>query len=139
MPIVVLHSWNILKLYSDLGEQIAHASLINFKFFLSLIWNHRIKCLLCLFQVLAAETKSDSSEVEEVAEAKETTEEPAPETGSNEDMEPKEENVEESNGNQMTFSYEQLKTKSGIDVAGIDLKRREVSRFLLILLILCVD
>ncbi|XP_068494097.1 villin-3-like isoform X2 [Phaseolus vulgaris] len=75
--------------------------------------------------VLAAETKSDSSEVEEVAEAKETTEEPAPETGSNEDMEPKEENVEESNGNQMTFSYEQLKTKSGIDVAGIDLKRRE--------------
>lgn len=47
-------------------------------------------------------------------------------------MEPKQENVEESNGSQRTFTYEQLKTRSGIDVAGIDLKRREVSRFVLI-------
>lgn len=83
-------------------------------------------------KVLAAEAKSESSEVEEVAEAKETTEELAPETASNEDMEPKQENVEESNGSQRTFTYEQLKTRSGIDVAGIDLKRREVSRFVLI-------
>ncbi|KAL5124432.1 Villin-2 [Glycine soja] len=72
----------------------------------------------------ATETKSDSSEVEEVAEAKETEELP-PETGSNGDLEPKQENVEEGNDGQRTFSYEQLKTKSGRNVPGIDLKRRE--------------
>ncbi|CAJ1967591.1 unnamed protein product [Sphenostylis stenocarpa] len=74
--------------------------------------------------VLAAETKSDSSEVEEVAEAKETTEELAPETGSNEDMETKQENVDAANDSQRTFSYEELKSKS-VNIAGIDLKRRE--------------
>ena len=89
-------------------------------------------------EVLAAETKSESSGVEEVAEAKETTGELAPETGSNEVTEPKQENVEESNGSQRTFSYEQLKTKSGNDVAGIDLKRREVSRFLLIFYVVLI-
>ncbi|TKY53361.1 Villin-2 protein [Spatholobus suberectus] len=72
----------------------------------------------------AAETKSDSSEVEEVSEAKET-EELAPETGSNGDSEPKQENVEDGNDSRRTFSYDQLKTKSGHNVPGIDLKRRE--------------
>ncbi|KAG5063646.1 hypothetical protein JHK85_004829 [Glycine max] len=75
----------------------------------------------------ATETKSDSSEVEEVAEAKETEELP-PETGSNGDLEPKQENVEEGNDGQRTFSYEQLKTKSGRNVPGIDLKRREFEK-----------
>ncbi|KAL2993142.1 hypothetical protein AAZX31_10G092500 [Glycine max] len=74
--------------------------------------------------VLGAETKSDSSEVEEVAEAKETEELP-PETGSNGDLELKQENAEEGNDGQRMFSYEQLKTKSGHNVPGVDLKRRE--------------
>ncbi|KAG5126678.1 hypothetical protein JHK82_027513 [Glycine max] len=72
----------------------------------------------------ATETKSDSSEVEEVAEAKETEELP-PETGSNGDLELKQENAEEGNDGQRMFSYEQLKTKSGHNVPGVDLKRRE--------------
>ncbi|KAL2327041.1 hypothetical protein Fmac_020468 [Flemingia macrophylla] len=67
--------------------------------------------------------KTDFSEVEEVAEAKET-EELATETASNEDLEPKQENVE-GNGSQKTYSYDQLKTKSGHNVPGIDNKRRE--------------
>jgi len=89
-----------------------------------------IVCTLFV-QVLAAEAKSESSEVEEVAEAKETTEELAPETASNEDMEPKQEIVEESDGSQRTFTYEQLKTRSVNDLPGVDLNRREVSCFLL--------
>ena len=45
---------------------------------------------------------------------------------------PKQENVEDGrndseNNNQNVFSYEQLKTKSGSVVSGIDLKQREVS------------
>ncbi|KAK7392904.1 hypothetical protein VNO78_21354 [Psophocarpus tetragonolobus] len=72
----------------------------------------------------ATETKSDTSEVEEVAEAKETSE-IAPETGSNEDLESKEENVEEENDGQKEFTYEQLKTKSGHKLAGVDLEHRE--------------
>ncbi|XP_019444045.1 PREDICTED: villin-3-like isoform X2 [Lupinus angustifolius] len=79
-----------------------------------------------------ADAKSESShsvsEVpEEVAEAKET-QETAPETGSNGDSEPKQEKVEDVNDDQNSpsvFSYEQLNTKSGSIVSGIDLKRRE--------------
>ncbi|RDX72501.1 Villin-2, partial [Mucuna pruriens] len=71
----------------------------------------------------AIETKSDS-EVEEVAEAKET-EELASETGSNADSEPKQEIVEDGNDSQRTFSYDQLKTNSGFNLDGIDHKRRE--------------
>nr|KYP73643.1 Villin-2 [Cajanus cajan] len=75
-------------------------------------------------EISATEIKSDFSEVEEVTEAKEI-EELAPATGSNEDLEPKQENAEEGNDSQMTFSYDQLKTKSGHNVPGIDNKRRE--------------
>lgn len=84
--------------------------------------------IILLVGVFAAEAKSGSpySEVEEAAEAKET-EELAPETGSNGDLESKQENVEDGNDSQRTFSYDQLKTKSGNIVSGIDLKRREVS------------
>lgn len=56
--------------------------------------------------------------------------EPASETGSNGDSKPKQENVEDRNdgqNSQSVFSYEQLNTKSGSVVSGIDLKRREVS------------
>nr|KYP70512.1 Villin-2 [Cajanus cajan] len=70
---------------------------------------------------------SETEAVEEVAEAKET-EEVAPETGTNGDSEPKQENVQDGNdseNSQNFFSYEQLKTKSGSVVSGIDLKRRE--------------
>ncbi|XP_061363942.1 villin-3-like [Gastrolobium bilobum] len=72
------------------------------------------------------EAKSESaySEMEEAAEAKET-QELAPESGSNGDLEPKQENVEDGNDSQRTFSYDQLKTKSGKNVSGIDPKRRE--------------
>jgi len=83
------------------------------------------------------DTKSESAPsekeiVEEVTEVKET-EVVALETGTNGDSEqPKQENVEDGgndseNNNQNFFSYEQLKTKSGSVVSGIDLKRREVS------------
>ena len=83
------------------------------------------------------DTKSESAPsetevVEEVADVKET-EEVAPEAGTNGDSEqPKQENVEDGrndseNNNQNVFSYEQLKTKSGSVVSGIDLKQREVS------------
>ncbi|KAK7336546.1 hypothetical protein VNO77_17089 [Canavalia gladiata] len=77
-----------------------------------------------------AKTESTPSETEgheEVVEAKET-EELAPETGTNGDSEPKQENVEDANDSKNTqkvFTYEQLKTKSGSVVSGIDLKRRE--------------
>ncbi|TKY62623.1 Villin-2 protein [Spatholobus suberectus] len=70
---------------------------------------------------------SETEGVEEAAEAKETEELP-PETGTNGDSEPKQENVEDRNdseNSQNVFSYEQLKTKSGRVVSGIDLKRRE--------------
>ncbi|KAF1897790.1 hypothetical protein Lal_00032550 [Lupinus albus] len=70
---------------------------------------------------------SESGGPEEVAEAKET-QETSPETGSNGDSEPKQEKVEDGNdgqNNQSVFSYEQLNTKSGSVVSGIDLKRRE--------------
>ncbi|KAG4393645.1 hypothetical protein AAZX31_03G119500 [Glycine max] len=81
------------------------------------------------------DTKSESAPsekeiVEEVTEVKET-EVVALETGTNGDSEqPKQENVEDGgndseNNNQNFFSYEQLKTKSGSVVSGIDLKRRE--------------
>ncbi|KAK4272520.1 hypothetical protein QN277_021066 [Acacia crassicarpa] len=80
----------------------------------------------------ASEAKSESGQSEtegpeEVVDAKET-EELATETGSNEDLEPKQENVEDVNDNQSsqsTFSYDQLKTKSSNPVSGIDFKRRE--------------
>ncbi|OIW21919.1 hypothetical protein TanjilG_14755 [Lupinus angustifolius] len=75
-----------------------------------------------------AKNESPHSEgSEEVAEAKET-QETAPETGSNGDSEPKQEKVEDGNdgqNNQSVLSYEQLNTKSGSVVLGIDLKRRE--------------
>ncbi|KAF7804071.1 villin-3-like isoform X1 [Senna tora] len=80
----------------------------------------------------SAEAKSESglSETEGpevVAEAKETGD-LAPETGSNGDLEPKQEIVEDGNdgqSSQRTFSYDQLKTKSTNPVSGIDFKRRE--------------
>ncbi|CAL0310599.1 unnamed protein product [Lupinus luteus] len=77
-----------------------------------------------------AKHESPHSELEgpeEVAEAKETRE-TSPETGSNGDSELKQEKVEDENdgqNNQSVFSYEQLNTKSGSVVSGIDLKRRE--------------
>ncbi|KAJ1429978.1 Villin/Gelsolin [Sesbania bispinosa] len=79
------------------------------------------------FDTKSESAHSETEGVEEVAEAKET-EEVAPETGSNGDSEPKQENVEDGNdgqNNQSFFTYEQLKTKSGSVVSGIDLKRRE--------------
>ncbi|KAJ1384153.1 Villin/Gelsolin, partial [Sesbania bispinosa] len=74
-----------------------------------------------------AKSGNANSEVEETEEAKET-EELSPETGSNGDLEPKQENVEdgnESQSSQKTFSYDQLKTKSGNNLSGIDLQHRE--------------
>ncbi|KAJ1408965.1 Villin/Gelsolin [Sesbania bispinosa] len=79
------------------------------------------------FDTKSESAHSETEGVEEVAEAKET-EEVAPETGSNGDSEPKQENVEDGNdgqNNQSFFTYEQLKTKTGSVVSGIDLKRRE--------------
>ncbi|XP_057426776.1 villin-3-like isoform X2 [Lotus japonicus] len=66
-------------------------------------------------------------EIEKAEEANET-EELAPETGSNGDLEPKQEDMDDgddSQSSQRTFSYDQLKTTSGKNVPGIDLKRRE--------------
>ncbi|KOM38766.1 hypothetical protein LR48_Vigan03g214800 [Vigna angularis] len=80
------------------------------------------------------DTKSESAPsetdvVEEVVPEVKETEESATETGTNGDSEPKQENVDnggnDSENNQNVFSYEQLKTKSGSVVSGIDLKRRE--------------
>ncbi|KAJ1376737.1 Villin headpiece [Sesbania bispinosa] len=74
-----------------------------------------------------AKSGNANSEVEEAEEAKET-EELTPETGSDGDLEPKQENAEDGNGSQSsqkTFSYNQLKTKSGYNLSGIDLQRRE--------------
>ncbi|WVZ06935.1 hypothetical protein V8G54_020281 [Vigna mungo] len=80
------------------------------------------------------DTKSESAPsetdvVEEVVPQVKETEESATETGTNGDSEPKQENVDnggnDSENNQNVFSYEQLKTKSGSVVSGIDLKRRE--------------
>lgn len=84
--------------------------------------------------MLATDAKSESAHsetegLEEVTEAKET-EELAPETGSNGDSEPKQENVDDGNdsqNSQSVFTYEQLKAKSGSLLSGVDLKRREVS------------
>ncbi|XP_029126782.1 villin-3 isoform X2 [Cajanus cajan] len=79
------------------------------------------------FDTKSESAPSETEAVEEVAEAKET-EEVAPETGTNGDSEPKQENVQDGNdseNSQNFFSYEQLKTKSGSVVSGIDLKRRE--------------
>ena len=82
------------------------------------------------------DTKSESAPsetdvVEEVVPEVKETQEPATETGTNGDSEPKQENVDnggnDSENNQNVFTYEQLKTKSGSVVSGIDLKRREVS------------
>ncbi|KAK7278925.1 hypothetical protein RJT34_23964 [Clitoria ternatea] len=72
-----------------------------------------------------AEAKSDiaDTEVEEVAEAKET-EELTPETGGG-DLEPKEETEDDGNVNQKTFSYETLKAKAVHDLPGVDLNQRE--------------
>ncbi|XP_057438079.1 villin-3 [Lotus japonicus] len=74
-----------------------------------------------------ADAKSESAHSEEALEeeAKER-EELAPETGSNGDSEPKQENVEDENDSQNSqrfFSYEKLKAKS--ELSGVDLKRRE--------------
>ncbi|QCD97413.1 gelsolin [Vigna unguiculata] len=80
------------------------------------------------------DTKSESAPsetdvVEEVVPEVKETQEPATETGTNGDSEPKQENVDnggnDSENNQNVFTYEQLKTKSGSVVSGIDLKRRE--------------
>ncbi|XP_027367156.1 villin-2-like isoform X2 [Abrus precatorius] len=75
------------------------------------------------------EAKSETaySEGDEVEEAKEIAE-LAPETGGNGDLEPKQENVEDGDDIQSspkTLSYDQLKTKSGFNLSGIDLNRRE--------------
>lgn len=70
---------------------------------------------------------SESEGREEVTETKET-EELVSETGSNGNSESKQENVEDGNDNQNSqsvFTYEQLKAKSGSDLSGVDLKRRE--------------
>lgn len=87
--------------------------------------------------MIVAEAKSESGHSETegpevVAEAKET-EELLPETGSNGDSEPNQENIEDGS----TFSYDQLKTKSSKPVSGIDFKRREVSIYLHIV-VLCM-
>ncbi|RDX66780.1 Villin-2, partial [Mucuna pruriens] len=79
------------------------------------------------FDTKSESAPSETEGVEEVAEVKEP-EELAPETGTNGDSEPKQENVKDGNdseNSQNFFSYEQLKTKSGSVVSGIDLKRRE--------------
>ncbi|KAH1194677.1 Villin-2 [Glycine max] len=82
------------------------------------------------FDTKSESAPSETEVVEEVADVKET-EEVAPEAGTNGDSEqPKQENVEDGrndseNNNQNVFSYEQLKTKSGSVVSGIDLKQRE--------------
>ncbi|KAK7396238.1 hypothetical protein VNO78_17102 [Psophocarpus tetragonolobus] len=81
------------------------------------------------FDTKSETAPSETEVVEEVPEVKET-EELAPETGNNGVSESKQENVEnggndsENNDNNV-FSYEQLKTKTGSVVSGIDLKRRE--------------
>ncbi|KAJ7976768.1 Villin-2 [Quillaja saponaria] len=63
--------------------------------------------------------------VREIVESKET-EEFAPETESNEvDSVQKQENVQEADDSQSTYSYDQLKAKSDNPVSGIDFKRRE--------------
>lgn len=103
---------------------------------IALILYKSIVFFLILWQVwfLAADAKSESvpSESEgreEVTETKET-EELVSETGSNGNSESKQENVEDGNDNQNSqsvFTYEQLKAKSGSDLSGVDLKRREVS------------
>ncbi|KAI4300793.1 hypothetical protein L6164_034128 [Bauhinia variegata] len=78
-----------------------------------------------------SETKSESthSETEVAEEAGESkmSQELPPISGSNGASTPKQENVEDGNGqsSQGTFSYDQLKTKSDNPVTGIDFKRRE--------------
>ncbi|KAK7244543.1 hypothetical protein RIF29_39367 [Crotalaria pallida] len=76
------------------------------------------------FDTKSESAHSESEGPEEVVESKET-QETTTETGSNGDSEPKQENVDDGNDGQKVFSYEQLKTKSGSVVPGIDLKRRE--------------
>ncbi|XP_019425549.1 PREDICTED: villin-3-like [Lupinus angustifolius] len=79
------------------------------------------------FDAKRESVNSESEGSEEVSEPKET-QETAPETGSDGDSEPKQEKVEDGNdgqNSQSVFSYEQLNTKSGSVVSGIDLKRRE--------------
>ncbi|XP_027350666.1 villin-3-like isoform X1 [Abrus precatorius] len=79
------------------------------------------------FDAKSESTPSETEGLEEVAGVKET-EELVPGTGTNGDSEPKQENVEVGNDSENSenfFSYEQLKTKSGSLVSGIDLKRRE--------------
>lgn len=92
-----------------------------------------------MLRVLVAETVSGNAhfEIEKAEEANET-EELAPETGSNGDLEPKQEDMDDgddSQSSQRTFSYDQLKTTSGKNVPGIDLKRREVSLALYFIII----
>ncbi|XP_061340327.1 villin-3-like [Gastrolobium bilobum] len=79
------------------------------------------------FDAKSESAHSETEGLEEVAEAKET-QELAPETGTNGDSESKQENVEDGNdsqNSQSVFSYEQLMTKSGNHLSGVDLKRRE--------------
>ena len=83
--------------------------------------------------MLSAEAKSETaySETEgsqdgvEVKEAEEV----APVSENSEDLEPKQETVQDENDGETslsTFSYDQLKAKSENPVTGIDFKRREV-------------
>lgn len=79
------------------------------------------------FDAKTESVPSESEGREEVTETKET-EELVSETGSNGNSESKQENVEggnDSQNSQNVFTYEQLKAKSGSDLSGVDLKRRE--------------
>ena len=90
-----------------------------------------------------AKSESGHSEIEgpeEAVEAKER-EELAPETGSNGNSEPVQENGKDGSDSQSqrTFSYDQLKNKSDNPVSEIDVKRREVSLTLDIVLFYGLD